>query len=73
MRVPNKQWEFNSKVYRIKSSAIKAATISVTASKLNMGDYVTETTSMDYDEETRDIVKQTNNEYWISDRILITK
>jgi len=73
MKTYQKQWEGNGKVYPMKSSAIKAVTISVTASPINMADYVTETTSVSFDEEERDVVKMTNDEYFVSDRIMITR
>lgn len=73
MKMLSRKWETGGVHYRMKSSAMKAALISVTQSIINMGDYVTEMSSMEFDEETRDIVKMTNDEWFISDRILVTK
>jgi hypothetical protein len=63
----------SKKEHDIKSTAIAEAERLVAAEKGNIGVYVSECVSLDYDEADRDKKKMTNSEYWINDRILVTK
>lgn len=70
-----KTWKVDGskQVHYIKSPAIGEAERAVAKQIGNIGIYVTETISVEYDEADREKHKMTNIEYYVNDRILVTK